>query len=98
MPDLQCFFNKDARLTAAICLYERCARASSGPLQVVRVLRATRHDDGAGALPCPDMVVVDARRAALACYADGRPVIVHPTLADLLAMHALHDADLTAAA
>jgi hypothetical protein len=48
----------------------------------------------AGLLPHPDAILVDEAGAALACYADGRPVIVHPSMPDLLAMHGLLEADL----
>jgi hypothetical protein len=85
------------RVAVTVEMYGRCARASAGPLRIARIYRTASRRAAPSFLPCPDVVLVDESGAALACYADGRPVIAHPSFVDLLAMHALHEADLMAA-
>lgn len=87
----------DDRVAVAVAMYARCARASVGPLRIACIYRTASRQGAPSFLPLPDVVLVDESGAALACYADGRPVIAHPSIVDLLAMHALREADLTAA-
>ena len=81
----------------SLALHTRCSRATSGPFVVARVYRTTRRtrgDELGYALPRPCVIVIDGGGAALACYSDARPVIAHPTLAELRALHGLRSQDL----
>ncbi|HTA88826.1 MAG TPA: hypothetical protein VK745_04600 [Polyangiaceae bacterium] len=70
---------------ATACLRKQLRRLSTASLSCAKV----ELNAGAGALPPPRLVFLLDDGRALAWFGEARPYVVHPSFADLCAMHGL---------